>query len=137
LAHGAGAGCRSLPDHDEAALLPSRCGFASPELYEFLEAEGYGYVIRLPANAVLQRRIAHLLKRPVGRPPHPVRCFHASFRYQAQSWNRSRRVVAKVKWTRLSCRSIKANAVRLQLHALAYNLANFFRPLVLPDEVER
>ena len=32
---------------------------------------------------------------------------------------------------------MKANAVRLQLHALAYNLANFFRTLVLPDEVER
>ena len=30
-----------------------------------------------------------------------------------------------------------ANAVRLQLHALAYNMANFFRTLVLPDEVER
>src|SRR3954470_12929139 len=41
--------------------------FASPEVYEFLEAEDYGYVIRLPANTVLQRRIAHLLKRPVGR----------------------------------------------------------------------
>jgi DDE family transposase len=26
-----------------------------------------------------------------------------------------------VKWTRLSCRSFAANAVRLQLHALAYN----------------
>ena len=32
---------------------------------------------------------------------------------------------------------MQANAVRLQLHALAYNLANFFRTLVLPDEVER
>ena len=157
--------------------------FASPEVYEFLEAEGYGYVIRLPANAVLQRRIAHLLTRPVGRPPHEVRRFYASFRYQAQTWSHSRRVVAKVewhpgelyprvgflvtnlcrppervvafynqrgtaeqwiregknavRWTRLSCRSMKANAVRLQLHALAYNLANFFRTLVLPDEVER
>ncbi|HKF95835.1 MAG TPA: transposase, partial [Gammaproteobacteria bacterium] len=29
------------------------------------------------------------------------------------------------------------NAVRLQLHALAYNMANFFRTLVLPDEIER
>jgi hypothetical protein len=157
--------------------------FASPEVYEFLEAEGYAYAIRLPGNAVLQRRIAHLLKRPVGRPPHEVRRFYASFRYQAQTWNRSRRVVAKVewhpgelyprvgflvtnlarppervvafynqrgtaeqwiregknaaKWTRLSCRSMRANAVRLQLHALAYNLANFFRTLVLPDEIER
>jgi hypothetical protein len=157
--------------------------FASPEVYEFLEAEGYGYVIRLPANAVLQRRIAHRLKHPVGRPPHEVRRSYASFRYHAQTWTRSRRVVAKVewhpgelyprvgflvtnlcrppervvafynqrgtaeqwikegknavRWTRLSCRSIKANAVRLQLHALAYNMANFFRTLVLPDEVER
>ena len=41
--------------------------FASPEVYLFLEAEGYGYTIRLPANAVLQRRISHLLKRPVRR----------------------------------------------------------------------
>jgi hypothetical protein len=157
--------------------------FASPEVYEFLEAEDYGYVIRLPANVVLQRRIAHLLTRPVGRPPHEVRRFYASFRYQAQSWGHSRRVVAKVewhpgelyprvgflvtnlcrppervvafynqrgtaeqwikegknavRWTRLSCRSMTANAVRLQLHALAYNMANFFRTLVLPDEIER
>src|SRR5215204_3504338 len=72
--------------------------FASPEVYEFLEAEGYGYVIRLPANAVLQRRIAHLLARPVGRPPQEVRRVYASFRYQAQTWNCSRRVVAKVAW---------------------------------------
>src|ERR687895_644214 len=47
--------------------------FASPEVYAFLEAEGYGYAIRLPANAVLQRRIAHLLTRPVGRPPCTLR----------------------------------------------------------------
>jgi hypothetical protein len=73
-------------------------GFASPAVYELLEAEDYAYVIRLPANAVLQRRIAHLLTRPVGRPPHEVRRFYASFRYQAQSWSRSRRVVAKVEW---------------------------------------
>src|SRR5918994_1451510 len=157
--------------------------FAAPEVYAFLEAEGYAYVIRLPANAVLQRRIAHLLTRPVGRPPHEVRRVYASFRYQAQTWSRSRRVVAKVewhpgelyprvgflvtnlcrpaervvvfyngrgtaeqwiregknaaKWTRLSCRSMQANAVRLQLHALAYNLANFLRTLVLPETVER
>ncbi len=32
---------------------------------------------------------------------------------------------------------MKANAVRLQLHALAYNLANFLRTLVLPDEMAR
>lgn len=157
--------------------------FALPDLYDFLEAEGYKYVIRLKANSVLQGRIAHLLKRPVGRPPNHVRRFHASFTYQAGSWSRKRRVVAKVewhpgelyprvgflvtnltrpapkvvafynqrgtaeqwikegknaaKWTRLSCHAMKANAVRLQLHALAYNLANFLRTLALPDEMAR
>ena len=31
---------------------------------------------------------------------------------------------------------VRDNAVRLQLHALAYNLANFMRTLALPKEVE-
>jgi len=36
-----------------------------------------------------------------------------------------------------SCTTFRANAVRLQLHVLAYNLANFLRTLALPGEVER
>ncbi|HUW73013.1 MAG TPA: IS1380 family transposase, partial [Methyloceanibacter sp.] len=157
--------------------------FANPEVYEFLEAEGYNYAIRLPANQILQQRIGHLLKRPVGRPPNHVRRYYANFSYQAQSWKAARRVVAKVewhsgelyprvgfivtnlsrpaervvafynqrgtaeqhikegknaiKWTRLSCCSFAANAVRLQLHALAYNLANFMRTLALPEAVKQ
>jgi hypothetical protein len=43
--------------------------FANPEVYEFLEAEGFKYAIRLPANQILQERIGYLLKRPVGRIP--------------------------------------------------------------------
>ncbi|MDP6874411.1 MAG: transposase, partial [Alphaproteobacteria bacterium] len=39
-------------------------------------------------------------------------------------------------WTRLSCRKFRNNEVRLQLHALAYNLGNFMRTLALPKEVE-
>jgi len=38
-------------------------------------------------------------------------------------------------WTRLSCHRFAANAVRLQLHALAYNLADFLRTLALPGEI--
>jgi hypothetical protein len=41
-----------------------------------------------------------------------------------------------LKWTRLSCMKFAANAVRLQLHALAYNLANFLRTLVTPEGIE-
>ena len=157
-------------------------GFANPEVYEFLEAERIKYAIRLPANRVLQERIGYLLNRPVGHPPNHVRRSHASFHYQAGSWTKPRRVIAKVewhpgdlyprvgfivtnmsrpadnvvafynkrgtceqwikegkgaiKWTRLSCRSFAANAVRLQLHALAYNLGNFLRTLATPEPIK-
>jgi hypothetical protein len=73
-------------------------GFANPEVYEFLEAERIKYAIRLPANRALQDRIGYLLKRPVGRPPNEVRRFHANFSYQAGSWTKPRRVIAKVEW---------------------------------------
>jgi hypothetical protein len=155
---------------------------AAPEMYEYLEAEGFLYAIRLAKNQILQESIGHLLTRPVGRPPNHVRRYYASFSYRAGSWDRKRRVVAKVewhpgelvprvgfiltnlsrsaervtwfynqrgkaeqyikegknaiKWTRLSCRKFRDNAVRLQLHTLAYNLANFMRMLALPKEIE-
>jgi hypothetical protein len=60
--------------------------FANPEIYEFLEAECMAYAIRLPANSILQSKIGYLIKRPVGRPPHELRRYFASFSYQAQSW---------------------------------------------------
>jgi hypothetical protein len=41
---------------------------------------------------------ATLLKRPVGRPSNEVRRFHANFTYQAGSWTKPRRVIAKVEW---------------------------------------
>jgi hypothetical protein len=40
-----------------------------------------------------------------------------------------------IKWTRLSCRLFVANAVSLQLHALAYNLGNFLRALAAPEPI--
>jgi hypothetical protein len=117
--------------------------FAKPEIYELLEDEGIRCAIRLPANQVLQRRIGDLLSRPVGRPPKKPIVSYASFHYQANGWTRARQVVAKVewhqnaiRWTRLSCHAFRHNAVRLQLHALAYNLAKFLRTLALPAEVE-
>jgi hypothetical protein len=35
-----------------------------------------------------------------------------------------------------SCRTFAANAVRLQLHALAYNLGNFPRTLATPEPIK-
>jgi hypothetical protein len=74
--------------------------YAMPEIYEFLEAEDYQYAIRLPANKVLEKNILHLLKRPKGRPSNtPVYLYHEFF-YQAASWTKERRVIAKVEWHR-------------------------------------
>ena len=72
--------------------------FAQLEIYEYLEGEGFRYTIRLPANDVLHREIQHLLTRPVGRPSLKPKVFYHSFMYQAGSWDRPRRVVAKIEW---------------------------------------
>jgi len=73
-------------------------GFADPEIYRYLESEGYSYAIRLKGNQILYGKIEHLLTRPVGRPPKkPIVVYH-SFRYQAASWDTDRRVVAKIEW---------------------------------------
>ena len=79
-------------------LFRADAAFAKPEIYEYLETRQIYYAIRLPANEVLQRKIAHLLTRPTEGPsPKPIVSYH-DFTYQAQSWNVSRRVVAKVEW---------------------------------------
>ncbi len=59
---------------------------------------GAKYAIRIPANDSLERDIAGLLTRPVGRPSHKPVVRYKSFLYQAASWNKARRVVAKVEF---------------------------------------
>jgi hypothetical protein len=156
--------------------------FAFPKLFGLLEREGFRYAIRLKSNAVLERKIARWMTRPVGRPSHKPKVFYHNVRYRAGSWDHARRVVVKiawhagelfprvgfivtnlkwrarrvvrfynqrgtaeqwikegknaVTWTKLSCRRFRDNAARLQVFALAYNLANFLRRLVLPKPVQ-
>jgi hypothetical protein len=70
--------------------------FAKPEIYEALEERGVKYAIRIPANDSLEREIAELLPRLVGRPSHKPLVDHKGFLCQAASWKTARRVVAKV-----------------------------------------
>ena len=67
------------------------------------------------------------------RPAERVSKTFYNGRGTAEQWIREGKYA--LSWTRLSCRSFQDNAVRLQLFALAYNLANFLRSLALPDEV--
>jgi len=57
---------------------------------------GILYAIRLKANNRLQEEIEHLTVRPVGRPPAKPKVFYYDFSYRAGSWDRSRRVIARV-----------------------------------------
>jgi len=72
--------------------------FAKPEIYEALEERGVMYAIRIPANDSLERDVAELLTRSVGRPSHKPVVWYKGFLYQAASWKRARRVVAKVEF---------------------------------------
>jgi hypothetical protein len=79
--------------------LRGDAAFAAPEVYEYCERERVTYFIRLPANALLNRLIDPHLTRPVGRPPKSgIQIRLVDFRYQAQTWDRERRVVAKIEW---------------------------------------
>ena len=70
--------------------------FAKPEIYEAPEERGVKYAIRIPANENLERDVAELLPRPVGRPSIKPLVEYKGFLYQAASWGTARRVVAKV-----------------------------------------
>ncbi len=70
--------------------------FAKPEIYEAMEERGVDYVIRIPANKSLELEIEDILFRPPGRPNAKPLVRYKSFRYQAESWSKARRVVAKV-----------------------------------------
>ena len=70
--------------------------FAQPEVYEALEERGVKYAMRIPANDSLERDIAELLLRPVGRPRQKPLVEYNGFLYRAASWKTARRVVAKV-----------------------------------------
>jgi hypothetical protein len=65
----------------------------------------------------------------LARPAERVVAFYNQ-RGTAENWIKEGK--GAIKWTRLSCQTFAANAVRLQLHALAYNLGNSCLALSTP-----
>jgi len=81
--------------------LRSAAAFANPETCEYCEEHRTTYFIRLPSNKNLNRLVAPHLGRPVSRPPQSgIQVKIVDLRYQAKSWGRPRRVVAKIEWHR-------------------------------------
>lgn len=75
--------------------LTADSGFADPDVFDLCGRYLVIYHIRLKSNDVLQRKAAHLLPRPPGRPPKGPLVRYAGFHYKAATWNCRRRVVAK------------------------------------------
>ncbi len=80
----------------QTVVVRADAAFVLPAPHEALERRGVAYAIRLPANDVLERAIEDLLTRPRGRPSHAPLVRYRSFQYRAASWDRPRRVIAKV-----------------------------------------
>ena len=69
----------------------------------------------------------------LSRPAERVVAFY-NHRGTAEQWIKEGK--GAIRWTRLSCRTFAGNTVRLQLHALAYNLGNFMRTLATPEPIK-
>jgi Transposase DDE domain group 1 len=91
---------------DVLILLRGDSGLAVPEVYEFCEAEGLLYAIGYSSNEVLKDRTAAALSDletyyACYRHREPaVQRFEVIEDYQAESWSRPRRIVAKIEINR-------------------------------------
>ena len=81
----------------DVAMVHIDAGFPSAALLAGLEARGIDYVSRLRANAALDRMAEPLMKRPPGRRPAEPRMWLYELGYQADSWDKPRRVILVVK----------------------------------------
>jgi hypothetical protein len=91
---------------DVLILVRGDTGMAVPEVYEFCEAEGLLYVFGYASNEVLKRRTEAALSDLETyyacyqhREPE-VQRFEVIEDYQAESWSRPRRIVAKIEINR-------------------------------------
>ncbi len=81
----------------DVAMVRIDAGFPSAALLAGLEARGIDYVSRLRANPVLDRLADPFMKRPPGRRPAEPRTWLYELRYQADSWDKPRRLILVVK----------------------------------------
>ena len=86
---------------DIAVHVRADSGHASPTLYKFLENKGFSYVIGLQGNAVLYRASATLMEKATDRfkKTNENQRQFSVFEYRADSWTKSRTVIAKVEVT--------------------------------------
>jgi hypothetical protein len=86
-------------------------GFATPKLFDFLEAEGVEYLIAMASNTRLVKRIRRLLgkARMRSRATGGTATLFGETRYAARKWSHRRRVIMKAEVVRLAERAPRSN----------------------------
>ena len=78
-------------------------GFASPEVFAFLERAGVEYLVAMGKNSVLTKQAEPLMRKVRARSAKTGKTEHrfGATRYQAKTWPRKRRVIVKAEVVRL------------------------------------
>src|SRR5699024_2259353 len=87
-------------------------GFASPQVFDYLEEQGVDYVAGIASNSVLADLAEELMEqsRSASTDSGNSERHYGSRTYQAGTWNKSRRVVIKAEVTRYQQRDPRDNA---------------------------
>ena len=86
-------------------------GFAGPRLLAFLDRAGVEYIVGLPGNARLEKRVRRLLGRAgvLFRATGQATPVFGETRYAARSWGRTRRVIMKAEVVQYPGRAPRKN----------------------------
>lgn len=86
-------------------------GYACPELFDFLEAEGAEYAVAMPKNKVLLRRAKKLMGTARKRARNSGKSAHVYGEtwYRASTWSEKRRVIIKAEVLVYPGRELKDN----------------------------
>jgi hypothetical protein len=129
-------------------VLRADAGFAVPALYRFCERQGIHYVIALITNERLRKKAAKLLAKAESQfqqTKEKQRLF-TSFRYRADSWRRSRRVIAKVEYldkgpnqrfVLTNLKSFKPQFIYDEIYVLRGDVENRIKELKLELKADR
>lgn len=97
-------------------------GFAHPKLLDWLEAEDIEYVIGVPSNPRLAKRVRRLLGRArvLSRATGDTIRLYGETRYAAKKWSHRRRIIMKAEVIRYPGRETKSNP-RFVVTSLGYS----------------
>ena len=111
--------------------------FATPEVFDWLEANRLGYVINMAGNSVLKALAEPWMEivRPLAEPSGVSEKTYGEGAYQAGKWKAPRRVIVKAEVVALAGRGLRDNS-RFVVTNLAWTPRNVYRFYAKRGDVE-